>query len=105
MIDEFLEFIATPISIIALHVLLILLNKLTIDEEDRMGLFKSIIWTIVTLIIFPSLLVMALQVTASFTLALISLGLLFLQIIMNVEFMLLDYERKQEEKSKVRGRY
>lgn len=88
MIDEFLEFIATPISIIALQVLLICLNMLTIKKEDRMGLFKSIIWTITTLTIFPSLLAMALLVTANYTLALISLCLLFLQIIMNVEYLL-----------------
>lgn len=97
MIDEFIEFICVPSIVICLHVLFFYLNMISVKETDRLGLFKSIIWTILTLIIFPSLLGMVLQITINFVLVFISLGLMFMQILMNVEFILTEYNIRKKE--------
>lgn len=98
MIDQFLEFIATPILIIAIQIVIICMNQLTVKEKDEMGLFKTIIWLIITLVTFPSLLGIALQVTSQFTLVYISLSLFFLQLFMNVEYLLKDYHKSKERR-------
>ena len=86
--DLFFEHVAAPALLLIVQAILIVLNKYTCDEEDNMGLFKCIIWIIPTIAIFPAQLAAALLVTSQFTFAYVSLGLLFLQIIMNVEIMI-----------------
>lgn len=97
MIDiiEFFEFVASPAIAIIIQVILIWLNKHTVEDIDRLGLFKSILWIIITLSIFPSVFGMILQVSTAFSLVYISLGLFFLQIFINVEYILMDYKTKR----------
>ena len=101
--DLFYQHVATPSLLLIVQIILIILNKYTIDEEDSMGLFKCIIWIIPTIAIFPAQLAACLLVTGQFTFAYVALGLLFLQIIMNVEIMIrilkeLEMGKKQRKR-------
>ena len=86
--DLFFTHVATPSLLLIVQVILIILNKYTIEVDDKMGLFKCIIWTIISIFIFPAQLIACAGVIAQFTFAYVALGLFFLQIIMNVEIMI-----------------
>ena len=104
--DLFYQHVATPSLLLIVQIILIWLNKHTCEEEeaDNMSLFKCIIWIIPIIAIFPAQLAASLLVTNQFTFAYVSLGLLFLQIIMNIEIMIRIMKEMETGKKNKRNR-
>lgn len=91
MIDEFIQYMLTPFLAIVLQVILVYVNYYFCKNESKLRIPKVILFTIEGLIAFSSIWVIVNQVVIVFTLGGISLCLFFLQIIMNIEFILEEY--------------
>jgi len=97
MIDEFIEFILIPILVVLTHVILLCVNYYMINRESEpiFTIVNCIIWLLITPAIFASLLGIVLSVTPIFTLAVISLALMFIQLMLNIEFLLENRKRRK----------
>lgn len=98
MIDEVLEFIITPILLIGVYCLLIFMNYYTMNNKTNLNVFKSIAWFIATPLIFVAVLTASTQVSTSVTFIYVALILLFMQLFINIEFLLEEKENVQKRK-------
>jgi len=97
MIDEFIEFILTPIIPLIIQVILIYFNILS-NEKGAPANIMPLLWLLTALITFPLLWGIVLQVTSNWSLVLISLCLLIAQILINTEEIIQDRQLKNKKR-------
>lgn len=95
MIDEFIQFLLTPILAITFQILLILINSYMLKNSTIYKNVQCIIYLIFGLLEFPLIWSIVYQTVLDFTLILFSLCLMLSQTLMNVEFLL---KTKKEKK-------
>jgi len=94
MIDEFIEFLLVPLLPIIMQIILIAINMHVIkDLEEDFKVPQLLLWIIFTISIFPLFWGIVLQVTSVFTLVLISLFLMFTQLLINIQYLLKNKKR------------
>lgn len=102
MIDEFIEFILVPIIPLLVYMFLICLNLYTLEKTENFNLkiTMCVLWTVSCLLIYPSLVVIQIYVTNTISLVAIDLVLLFSQLLLNIDSLLVLWGKRNSKKKK-----
>lgn len=101
MIDEFLQYLLTPVIAIILQVILLYVNYYFVKENSKLRVLKLILFSIASVLIFPFISAIVYQTVGNNTLGSIGVVLMFLQVIMNFEFIMEEYNNVNKKTKKL----